>query len=119
MGCNQTGEWVSGNVLIRPMYLHKAGDEIQGHSHNFDHTSIVFYGAVRIEAKAPDGREFAREFKSPRPDWGGPSHALIKAEVIHKLIATEDDTIVWCTYAHRNAQGEVVQQYNGWQDAYT
>lgn len=119
MGCNITTEWVSGNVFIRPMILAKAGDVVQGHAHNFDHTTIVFSGSVRIEAKTPDGREIDRVFKSPRPDWAGGSHALIKAEVAHKITALEDNTIAWCVYAHRDPQGEVWQEYNGWQDAYT
>jgi len=119
MGCNVTTEWVSGNIFIRPMRLMKAGDSIQGHTHNFDHTTIVFSGAVRIEATLPDGTKIDRVFKSPRPDWAGVSHALIKAEVTHKITALEGNTIAWCVYAHRDAQGEVWQEYNGWQDAYT
>lgn len=110
-------EWVSGNIFIRPMSLHQVGESIDGHTHNFDHTTVVFSGAVRIEATLLDGSQIVREFKSPRWDYGGPSHALIKADVTHKLIATEPNTILWCVYSHRNAQGDVVLKYEGWDEA--
>ena len=104
-------EWVSGNVFIRPMKLEKVGDRCGGHTHNFAHTSIVFTGAVHVSATTPDGRVIERDFKAP-------SHFLVKADVLHDIVALEDRTEVWCVYSHRDAQGEVVQQYDGWMDSY-
>ena len=118
MGCNVTTEWVSGGILIRPMGIMKSGQVVASHKHNFDHTTIVFTGAVRIRAVLPDGTEIDRIFKSPRANWGGPSHALIRAGVEHEITALEDNTVPWCVYSHRDPQGEIVQQYNGWRDAY-
>ncbi len=43
---------------------------------------------------------------------------LIQAGVCHRLTALEDDTIGHCIYAHRNAQGDVLQDYDGWAPAY-
>lgn len=119
MSCNMLGEWVSGNVMIRPSPMMAAGQYVQGHTHHFDHTTVVFRGAIRIKATTPDGRVIEREFRSPRPDYAGPSHALIKAEVTHEITAIEDGTIFWCVYAHRDPQGEVWQAYTGWDEAYT
>lgn len=104
-------EWVSGNIFIRPMTLLKAGDKIKGHTHKFDHTAIVFTGALKIKAKLKDGREVEQEFQAP-------AHALIKAGVEHELTAIDDGTIVWCVYSHRSPQGDVIQQYIGWHPAY-
>lgn len=118
MGCNVTTEWVSGSIFIRPMRMLAKGESIEGHTHNFDHTTIIFRGAVTIKGEKPDGSVKEGVFKSPRPDWHGPSHALINAEVRHTITAMEDGTIAWCVYSHRDPQGEVWQQYNGWQDAY-
>lgn len=118
MSCNMLGEWVSGNVFIRPSRMLAKGEIVQGHKHNFDHTTIVFSGAVRIKGTLPDGTVIEREFRSPRPDWAGPSHALIKAEVGHEITALEDGTIFWCVYSHRDPQGEVWQNYTGWEPAY-
>lgn len=104
-------EWVSGNLYIRPMYLREAGAVVQGHTHNFDHTTIVFTGAVRVVATLPDGRTVTQDFHAP-------AHMLIKKDVTHEITALEDHTQVWCVYAHRTPQGDVVQEVTGWMDAY-
>jgi len=104
-------EWVSGNIFIRPMKFEKAGNKINGHKHNFDHTTIVFKGAVHVKALTPDGRVIERDFAAP-------AHFLVKAEVEHEITATADGTEAWCVYSHRTAQGDVVQDYTGWERAY-
>ncbi len=104
-------EWQSGNVFIRANALAKSGDKTDGHKHAFDHTTIIFKGAVRITAKLPNGTEITREATAP-------AHFLIRAEVQHAITATVDDTVYWCIYSHRTHQGDVVQAYDGWTDAY-
>ena len=103
-------EWVSGNIFIRPMKFAKAGEKREGHKHNFDHTTIVFKGAVHVSAKLPDGRVIERDFRAP-------AHFLVKAEVEHEISALADETEAWCVYAHRTPQGDVVQDYTGWEEA--
>lgn len=104
-------EIVSGNVFIRKNPLSKAGDFVDGHQHNFGHTTIVFKGAVHVKAKLPNGTVVEREFVAP-------AHFLVRADVEHMITATMDDTEFWCVYSHRNAQGDVVQESNGWGAAY-
>lgn len=104
-------EWQSGNIFIRPNVLEKAGDKVTGHKHNFDHTTIVFSGAIRVKAKLPSGAEIEREFTAP-------AHCLIKAGVEHEITALQDGTLFWCVYSHRDPQGRVVERYTGWPDAY-
>lgn len=111
MSCHITTERVSGNIFIRPMSLPKVGDSIQGHKHNFDHTTIVFTGAVRVVATLPDGLEIEREFTAP-------DSFLVKADVEHEITATANDTVAWCVYSHRTPQGEVTEEYTGFEDAY-
>lgn len=114
-------EWVSGNIYIRPMphRLAKAGDSVEGHAHNFDHTSIVMVGAARFEADLIDGRHISVDKFAPNEEYGDTRcHVLIKAGIHHKITALEDNTIVWCVYAHRNPQGEVIQYFDGWGTAY-
>ena len=104
-------EWVSGNIFIRPNPLPRAGDKIDGHRHNFDHTTIVFRGAVHVKATLPNGAVIERDFRAP-------AHCLIRADVTHEIVALEDNTEFWCVYAHRTPQGEVSERYTGWPDAY-
>lgn len=103
-------EWVSGNVFIRPNTIEKSGDFIDGHTHNFDHTTIFFSGEFEIEATLPDGTKIIQSIIAP-------SHRLIKADVLHKITAKTDGAIFWCVYSHRTPQGEVVQEYTGWEKA--
>lgn len=104
-------EWVSGNIFIRPNTLTKAGDVTDGHTHNFDHTTVVFKGAIHVKATLPDGSVVERDFVAP-------AHCLIRADVLHEITALEDDTVYWCVYAHREPQGDVVQEVTGWYEAY-
>lgn len=104
-------EWVAGNIFIRPTVLHRAGSRVDGHRHNFDHVTVVFRGAVHVRAALPDGTVVQREFHAP-------AHVLIRAQATHEITALVDDTEFWCIFSHRDAQGDVVQEYTGWTEAY-
>ena len=102
-------EFISGNILIRPMRFEAAGDVVEGHAHNFDHTTYVVRGAIRIEA---DGRSVEKRAAE------GHNWVLIKAGVKHRITALEDNTLGHCIYSHRTPQDEIVQHYDGWEKAY-
>jgi len=104
-------EWVSGNIFIRRNRLPAVGDRVEGHAHNFDHTTIVFTGAVRVRARLPEGTVIERTFEAP-------AHFLVKADVLHEITATLPLTEFWCVYSHRTPQGRLVQEYDGWTPAY-
>jgi quercetin dioxygenase-like cupin family protein len=112
MGCAHAGEFVSGNIFIRQALVGAAkGDQIVGDVHNFDHTTYVVSGSIHVHATAPDGT--TREVTKSAGQW-----VLIKADVKHTITALEDGTTVHCVYAHRTPQGEVVQEFTGWETAY-
>lgn len=104
-------EWKSGNIFIRSNILEHKGDLVDGHCHNFDHTTIVFTGSVHVKAKKPDGAIVEKDFAAP-------SHFLVEAGTEHEITALEDNTEFWCVYSHRDPQGRVVQEFNGWTKAY-
>lgn len=108
-------ELVSGNIFIRPMEFDNVGAVVDGHVHNFDHTTYVVRGAVRIEQLDDDGN-VVRTVEKKASD--GQNWVLIRAGVIHRLTALEPDTLAHCIYSHRNPQGDVVMEYEGWEDAY-
>jgi hypothetical protein len=108
-------EWIAGNLFIRPNRLARAGDKTAGHAHNFDHVSIVFRGRVHVRATLPDGRVIERDFGMDDPNG---RHFLVKADVLHEITALEDDTEYWCVYSHRQPNGDVIQHYDGWDEAY-
>ena len=103
-------EWVSGNIYIRPN-RGLAGTVVAGHTHHFDHTTIVFAGAVHVKATTPDGQVLRER------DFHAPAHFLVKAEVWHEISFLEDGEF-WCVYSHRTPQGRVTEDFDGWQPAY-
>ena len=92
-------EWISGNIFIRPN-RGQAGDVVAGHTHNFDHTTIVFRGSVKVRATFPDGTTMERVFPAA-------SHFLVKADVTHEITFLEDGEF-WCVYSHRDPQGRII-----------
>lgn len=100
-------EWISGNIFIRAHQLARAGESIPGHRHAFDHTTIVFTGAVHVKAVRPDGTVLERDFRAP-------AHFLVQADTTHAITAIEPFTEVWCVYSHRDPQGRISQVDTGW-----
>jgi quercetin dioxygenase-like cupin family protein len=108
-------EFVSGNIFIREMRFELAGDVVQGHKHNFDHTTYVARGALKVEKLDEQGSVLKSVVKRA---GDGYNWVLIQKDDIHRITALEDGSIGHCIYAHRNPQGEIVAEYDGWQPAY-
>jgi len=113
--CRTWEERPKGNQYVRKMRFRKAGDYMRGHLHHFDHSTIVFTGAIHVIAVKPDGTEVDAIFSAPKP--GGFSDrnegwVLIQANTHHEIIALEDYTEAWCCFSHRGDHGEVVQKQN-------
>jgi hypothetical protein len=104
-------EYASGNIYIRPNVLALIGDQVEGDKHNFDHTTLFLEGAFHVKAKLPNGTVIERDFIAP-------SHCLILAEVEHTITALKPNSKFWCVYSHRTPQGDIVQQFTGWEPAY-
>jgi quercetin dioxygenase-like cupin family protein len=109
-------EYVSGNIFIREMRFEKAGDVVDGHEHNFDHTTYIAHGSLRVEKLDADGGVIQSIEKSAKD---GHNWVLIKAGVIHRITALEDSSIGHCIYSHRSPQStDVSLVYEGWERAY-
>lgn len=117
-------EWISGSIFIRPMGPFEPGQQVDGHAHRFDHTTIFFNGrwlARRARpAVGPGGENIWVE--DARVEREGPFHLLIEAGCQHSFtfIGAADGAPgeAWCVYSHRNPQGEVSEAYTGWDKAY-
>jgi quercetin dioxygenase-like cupin family protein len=80
------------NVFIKQMTFAKAGDLECGHSHIFDHVTLLASGKLRLTALGK-----STEFTAPH-------HIFIKAGVVHELLALEDLTVVHCIHALRDGE---------------
>jgi hypothetical protein len=121
-------EWASGNIFIRSSGYLDVGKTVEGHTHTFDHTTVVFTGAVHVVKARPllsvDGTPKLDGNGSPllvvveERDFEAPSHFLVEANAYHRITALKDGTQYWCVYSHREPQGDIVQHVTGWMDAY-
>jgi quercetin dioxygenase-like cupin family protein len=107
-------EYQSGNVFIREMRF-EGMKPVEGHAHNFDHTTYCAKGSMKVEALDNVGKTLRSTTVSAED---GLNWVLIEAGVCHRITPLVEGTLGHCIYAHRTPQGEVVQQYTGWGPAY-
>lgn len=82
------------NLWVRMMHFKKAGDQNEGHEHNFDHITLLSKGSVEVDV---EGQKTV--FKAPHMIY-------ITAGKSHYLTALEDDTIASCLHALRTGERE-------------
>jgi quercetin dioxygenase-like cupin family protein len=75
------------------MHFKKAGDIEHGHTHPFDHLTLLAAGSLRVTVNGQ-----TTEFKAPHMIY-------IKAEFNHELVALEDNTVAFCIHALRKGNG--------------
>lgn len=77
------------NLWARQMIFAKAGDAEDGHTHQFDHLTLLAKGRLSVLV---DGAE--TEFIAPHMIY-------IHKDKYHKLVALEDGTVAYCIHALR------------------
>ncbi len=90
-----------GNVYVRHITFPLAGAVMHGHSHHFDHVTLLSQGQVDMTWRDAEGASQRRRYSAP---------ALIHtaAEVFHDFTALEDETEAWCIFAVRGLDGAVL-----------
>jgi hypothetical protein len=125
-------EFRSGSIFIRQSdQTLETGAVINGHTHNFDHTTFFTAGKWKVEVKGQvfdgDGKPMLDEQSKPlthkvreRIIQAGKPFAwfLIEATMFHTLTLLEGPGCYACVYSHRVEDGDVTPEYNGWHDAY-
>lgn len=81
------------NLYSRQMHFKKAGDKEHGHTHPFDHLTLLAAGSLRVTVNGA-----TTDFKAPHM-------IFIKAEFNHELVALEDNTVAFCIHALRKGNG--------------
>lgn len=81
------------NVFSRMMHFAHAGDTEHGHTHNFDHLTLLARGRLKVTVEGQ-----ISEFTAPQMIY-------IKADKIHELAALEDNTLAYCIHALRTKDG--------------
>jgi quercetin dioxygenase-like cupin family protein len=85
------------NLFSRQMHFEKAGDTEIGHTHQFDHLTLLAKGKLRVTV---DG--VASEFTAPFMIY-------IHKDKVHELEALTDGTVAYCIHALRDKDaGEIL-----------
>lgn len=86
------------NLFSRMMHFEKAGDTEAGHTHAFDHLTLLATGSLQVII---DGQ--TSEFIAPHMIY-------IRKDKHHTLIAREDNTVAYCIHALRkeNQTGDIL-----------
>ena len=77
------------NLYSRMMHFKEIGDCEQGHTHPFDHLTLLASGSVEVE------------LEGNKTTYVAPQMIFIKAEKVHKLTALAPDTVAYCIHALR------------------
>lgn len=78
------------NLFSRMMHFKKAGDIEQGHTHQFDHLTLLAKGRLKVTV---DGQ--STEFTAPQMIY-------IHKDKFHVLEALTDETVAYCIHALRD-----------------
>jgi len=78
-------------LFTRMMSFENVGDTEVGHTHQFDHATLVAHGSVLVRCR---GKETV--FKAPQLIW-------IAAELKHELVAQEAGTVCVCLHTTDSA----------------
>lgn len=82
------------NLWVKQMHFEQPGDTMQGHSHKFDHPTLVAHGSVRVTV---DGAETV--FRAP--------HIIfISKNKLHTITALEPGTVAYCIHPMRGEKQE-------------
>lgn len=86
---------IVSNVWIKMMHFRQKGDVMRGHTHLFDHPTILSKGSLEVTI----GDEVSV--------FTGPAIIYIERGKMHTLVALEDDTHASCIHAIRD--GEAIE----------
>lgn len=77
------------NLFSRQMHFKKAGDVEHGHTHPFNHLTLLASGSLRVTVNGE-----TTDFKAPHMIY-------IYANAVHQLTALEDNTVAFCIHPLR------------------
>lgn len=78
------------NLFVRQMHFLNAGDIELGHTHSFDHLTLLAKGKLAVKIN-----DEVTEFTAPQM-------IFIKAELQHELTALSENTVAYCIHVLRD-----------------
>ena len=85
------------NLWSRQMHFKNAGDIEHGHTHQFDHLTLLAKGKLSVTVNGKTSH------------FAAPHMIYIHKDQQHELVALEDDTVAYCIHALRTPdQSEIL-----------
>lgn len=84
------------NLYSRMMHFQKAGDVEVGHTHQFDHLTLLAKGRLKVTVDGVDSV------------FTAPHMIYIRADKVHELKALTDNTVAYCIHALRTNDGDII-----------
>lgn len=95
---NQIGYY--GNVFVRMHGLMKAGQVHDGHTHYFDHVTMLFAGSLKVRWRKHKDGDLSKELLAfGEKTFTAPTFITIDKDTMHEITALEDGTLWACVYA--------------------
>ena len=91
------------NVYTRLMHFQNAGDIEHGHSHDFDHGTLVSSGSILVETL-----DFATGAPISQKTVLAPNFVFIERDKLHRLTSLVDNTVCACIHALRTNDKELL-----------
>jgi cupin superfamily acireductone dioxygenase involved in methionine salvage len=90
------------NVFTKSMHFKEKGDVTQGHTHTYDHATMVSAGAVLVEFLNDQEQVISAKV------FSAPGLIYVPKDVIHRLTALENNTVCACIHALRTIDEEII-----------
>lgn len=85
------------NLYSRMMHFVSAGHIEHGHTHQFDHLTLLAKGSLRVTVEGHT------------TDFTAPHMIYIRADKRHELVSLEDDTVAYCIHVlHDKETGDIL-----------
>lgn len=84
------------NLYSRMMHFKRAGDTEIGHTHQFDHLTLLAKGKLKVTVEG-----VATDFTAPHMIY-------IHKDKVHELEALTDETVAYCIHALRNKDNDEI-----------
>ena len=102
---------ITGPIGYRRYVLEKTCESNVGHTHNYDHTTIVIRGSIRVTISKQDADGNTVTVGSR--EYSAGEVVFIAANLMHTIKALEDNSVYMCVFSHRDFDGLVTQKYVG------
>ena len=91
------------NVYIRLMSFAEKGDVEVGHSHTYDHATVLSNGSVKYEVlDGLDGNAISEK------TFIAPDMIFVEKNKFHRITALEPNTVCSCTHAIRSIDQDLI-----------